>query len=231
MLDKQSMRLLIKLVGIMSLSLIMLTIPHSTAQAATTDSDATLTDQEFERQITADVDPDRPIREVLPDPVIASHFVDSYNYYVYSPAGQEVTLDSNYQAAMARAGNVFLYMNIPEKVHDWTGVKLIARDIAIISNQGDGFDRKALIYYQQFETGSSINFSNCGITQSTFEGFLDYMREHHITRIQGNFEYNHISDFSRLSNIVVNDNNYPEGYGFYGFFGAGHMKDPGHRLK
>ncbi|WP_251952733.1 DUF5776 domain-containing protein [Levilactobacillus brevis] len=221
MLDKQSMRLLIKLVGIMSLSLIMLTIPHSTAQAATTDSDATLTDQEFERQITADVDPDRPIREVLPDPVIASHFVDSYNYYVYSPAGQEVTLDSNYQAAMARAGDALLYMNIPEKVHDWTGVKLIARDVAIISNQGDGFDRKALIYYQQFETGSSINFANCGITQSTFEGFLDYMREHHITRIQGNFEYNHISDFSRLSNIVVNDNNYPEGYGFYGFFGAG----------
>lgn len=221
MLDKQSVQLLIKLIGIMSLSLIMLTVPHSTAQAATTDSDTTLTDQEFERQITADVDPDRPIREVLPDPVIASHFVDSYNYYVYSPAGQEVTLDSNYQAAMARAGDALLYMNIPEKVHDWTGVKLIARDVAIISNQGDGFDRKALIYYQQFETGSSINFANCGITQSTFEGFLDYMREHHITRIQGNFEYNHVSDFSRLSNIVVNDNNYPEGYGFYGFFGAG----------
>lgn len=184
-------------------------------------TNTTLTDQEFERQITANVDPDRPIREVFPDPVIASHFVDSYNYYVYSPAGQEVTLDSNYQAAMARAGDALLYMNIPEKVHDWTGVKLIARDVAIISNQGDGFDRKALIYYQQFETGSSINFANCGITQSTFEGFLDYMREHHITRIQGNFEYNHISDFSRLSNIVVNDNNYPEGYGFYGFFGAG----------
>ncbi|WP_251948545.1 hypothetical protein [Levilactobacillus brevis] len=134
MLDKQSMRLLIKLIGIMSLSLIMLTVPHSTAQAATTDSDITLTDQEFEQQITADVNPDRPIREVFPDPVIASHFVDSYNYYVYSPAGQEVTLDSNYQAAMVRAGDALLYMNIPEKVHDWTGVKLIARDIAIISN-------------------------------------------------------------------------------------------------
>ncbi len=96
MLDKQSMRLLIKLIGIMSLRLIMLTIPQSTTQAATTNSDITLTDQKFEQQITADINPDRPIREVLPDPVIASHFVDSYNYYVYSPAGQEVTLDSNY---------------------------------------------------------------------------------------------------------------------------------------
>lgn len=171
MLDKQSMRLLIKLVGTMSLSLIMLTIPHSTAQAATTDSDATLTDQEFKRQITADVDPDRPIREVLPDPVIASHFVDSYNDYVYSPAGQEVTLDSNYQAAMVRAGDALLYMNIPEKVHDWTGVKLIARDIAIISNQGDGFDRKALIYYQQFETGSSINFLTAELPNRRLKDF------------------------------------------------------------
>ncbi|WP_289670195.1 DUF5776 domain-containing protein [Levilactobacillus brevis] len=224
MFDKQSVRLLIEFIGIMSLSLIMLTIPHSTAQAATTDSDTTLTDQEFERQITADVDPDRPIREVFPDPVIASHFIDSYNHYVHLPAGQKVTLDANYQAAMAQASNALLYMNISEKVHDWTGVKLIARNIAIISNQGDGFDKKALIFYQAFETGNSINFSNCGITQSTFDGFLDYMHEHHITGIQGNFEYNHISDFSRLSNIVVNDNNYSEGYGFYGFFGAGQTK-------
>ena len=171
MSDKQSVRLLIKFIGIMSLSLIMLTIPQSTAQATTIDSDTTLTDQEFKRQITADVDPNRPIREVLPDPVIASNFVDSYNYYVYSPVGQEVTLDSNYQAAMARAGNVFLYMNIPEKVHDWTGVKLIARDVAIISNQGDGFDRKALIYYQQFETGSSINFLTAELPNRRLKDF------------------------------------------------------------
>ncbi|RWZ42254.1 hypothetical protein EQG69_11385 [Levilactobacillus brevis] len=210
------------------LSLTMLLLFPMTAGADSTHAgiptNTTLTDQEFEQQITADVDPDRPIREVFPDPVIASHFIDSYNHYVHSPTGQQVTLDSNYQAAMAQAGNALLYMNIPEKVHDWTGVKLIARNIAIISNQGDGFDKKALIYYQAFETGNSINFSNCGITQSTFDGFLDYMREHHITGIQGNFEYNHISDFSRLSNIVVNDNNYPEGYGFYGFFGAGQTK-------
>ncbi|WP_260240565.1 hypothetical protein [Levilactobacillus brevis] len=121
-------------------------------------TNTTLTDQEFEQQITADVNPDRPIREVFPDPVIASHFIDSYNHYVHSPTGQQVTLDANYQTAMAQASNALLYMNIPEKVHDWTGVKLIARNIAIISNQGDGFDKKALIYYQQFETGNSINF-------------------------------------------------------------------------
>lgn len=238
MLSKPSMRCLIKHISMVSLSLVVGLFLQTTVSVNTLAVSPILTDQTFKQQITANVNPDRPIREVFPDPVIASHFIDSYNDYVHSPAGQKVTLDANYQTAMAQASNTLLYMNIPEKVHDWTGVKLIARNIAIISNQGDGFDKKALIYYQVFETGNSINFSNCGITQSTFEGFLDYMREHHITRIQGNFEYNHISDFSWLSNIVVNDNNYPEGYGFYGFFGAGQtkghikpMKDLGHRLK
>lgn len=184
-LSKPSMRCLIKHISMVSLSLVVGLFLQATVSVNALAVGPILTDQTFKQQITADVNPDRPIREVFPDPVIASHFVDSYNHYVHSPTGQKVTLDSNYQTAMAQAGNALLYMNIPEEVHDWTGVKLIARNIAIISNQGDGFDKKALIYYQQFETGNSINFSNCGITQSTFDGFLDYMREQPHNRYSG----------------------------------------------
>ena len=153
MLSKPSVRRLIKHIGIVSLSLVVGIFLLITVSVDALAVNPILTDQTFSQQITADVDPDRPIREVFPDPVIASHFIDSYNHYVHSPTGQQVTLDSNYQAAMAQAGNALLYMNIPEKVHDWTGVKLIARNIAIISNQGDGFDRKALIYYQAVRNG------------------------------------------------------------------------------
>lgn len=171
MLSKPSMRCLIKHISMVSLSLVVGLFLQTTVSVNALVVSPILTDQTFKQQITADVDPDRPIGEVFPDPVIASNFIDSYNHYVHSPAGQQVTLDSNYQAAMVRAGDALLYMNIPEKVHDWTGVKLIARDIAIISNQGDGFDRKALIYYQQFETGSSINFLTAELPNRRLKDF------------------------------------------------------------
>ncbi|MCH4123417.1 MAG: DUF5776 domain-containing protein [Levilactobacillus sp.] len=178
--------------------------PSLTIQDDMSEQKAPTTDQsiaDFTDQINQSVDITEKIKNIFPDPVLAQAVADSLS--------TDGTVDGYIDTTKSNYLDNSVDLEVLELVTDWTGMSVFKNKIGGVNvvNQGKNFNKKALTLLKMVANKDKlykVSFIGDGITDETFNDFIEYFNDTLNDGINLSMDSNYIHDLRPLTNYKYN---------------------------